>query len=267
MPPPREADAGLIIRAFLDERDGFSPDYVVACPEANIRFLKRVRQLGAPGADADINRTLLNARKAGKLKGKPTEKEYRLPPEFESFIFASEWAVRYLQRQLVKETNQLIALDDLLVDPVLAARFDEIVARLKGGFKPLVGRWAALGLRKKAKSKLAPTDLKVSLERQVPLAELPGQLPSEGGLYLIRADEEAIYINHTDNLRAQFERHRESAGDQIVPDWLMEGKGRVTGVSFVCLPRARPERLRETRINGIAMFRPWLNLLDLDGAA
>jgi hypothetical protein len=264
---PREPEPDLVIRAFLDTRDGYSPDYAVACPEANARFLQRARQLGVGGREADINRLLLNARKASKLKGQPSEKEYRLSSEYEPWIFASEWAMRHLQRLLVKESDRLVALDDILCDPARAARFDEVVARIKPGFAKLDYRWAALGMRKKGKSTPAARDLKVRLERQMTFDDALGGAPHGPGLYLIRCATGAVYVNHATDLRDQIDRHTKLSGEELIPNWLTEGFGRPSGMSYAYLAGITTDKLREVRISGVAEYRPWLNLLDLEGAA
>src|SRR5947209_17626917 len=99
----------------------------------NARFLNRVRELGAVGRDIDGNLRLLNARKAGRLKGVRTGRAFRLPPAFEPWEFISEWATRHLQRLLVRETDRLVALDEILCNPEYAARFDELARRIKPG--------------------------------------------------------------------------------------------------------------------------------------
>jgi hypothetical protein len=260
-------DPRRIVEAFIEVRDGMSADYVIACPEANRRFLDRVRELGLNGDATAINMALVNARKAGRLKRQPSKREYRLPTGVEPWTFASEWAMRHLQRELVRETDRLIALDEILCNPEYAARFDTLVARIKPGFKPLEYRWAALSLRKKGKANPAPNDLSVGLERQVPLVEARKNTPEGPGLYLIRSADRAVFVNHTADLHGQLKRHLEIAGDTLIPGWLLDPVSPADRLSYVCLPGVSADRLREYRITTIAQYRPWLNLLDLEGAA
>jgi hypothetical protein len=51
------------------------------------------------------------------------------------------------------EFDRLPALDELLCNPEWAARFGEIVARIKPGFAPIDYRWAALSFRKRGRNK------------------------------------------------------------------------------------------------------------------
>jgi hypothetical protein len=261
---PRDSiDPKCIVAAFAEVREGMSADYVIASPDANRRFLDRVRELNLNGDAAAINMALLNARKAGRLKGQPTKREYRLPTSIEPWTFASEWAIRHLQRELIRETDRLIALDEILCNPGYAARFDALVVRVKPGFKPLEYRWAALSLRKKGKAKPTPNDLSVGLERRVPLVDARQNMPEGPGLYLICSADQPLYVNHTANLHGQLQRHAEIAGDLLVPAWLLDKVGAVENLSYVYLPNVAPDRLREYRVTAIARYRPWLNLLDL----
>jgi hypothetical protein len=169
-----------------------SPDYVVACPEFNARFLTRVRELGLDAADA---------------------------------------------------------------------------AQIKPGFSPLEYRWAALAVRKKSKAKPDASDVTVSLEREIRIEDAAVALPSDPGLYLFTGPELPLFVNHADDLRSQLGHHLELAGTALIPEWLLGQSGPVSRLSYVALPSIRPDRLREYRITSIARFRPWLNLIDLEGAA
>ena len=183
------------------------------------------------------------------------------------FVFASEWAIRHLQRERLVEANQEPSLDDILCNPELARRFDAVATRIKPGFSSLEYRWAALALRKTGRQKPAPAVVDFPLTVQLNLFDLdPADVPSAPGLYLIQADDRALYVNATDNLREQIKRHYESAGKLLVPDWLAAARGPATRLSFAAVQVSLP-RLKEARIARVAALQPWLNLLDLPGAA
>ena len=221
---------------------------------------------GLDAADVEINQALLNARKASKLKGIKTTREYRLPRTVEPWTFASEWAMRHLQRELVREADRLIALDEILCHPELAARFDALAATIKPGLSPLEYRWVALGLRKKGKANPDADDLSGSLDRELSLDDALNDAPTEPGLYLFSGPDLPIFVNHTNNLRSQLRHHVEASGQQLVPDWLLPQSGPVTRVNYISLPSINNDRLQEFRITTIACHRPWLNLLDVTGA-
>jgi hypothetical protein len=260
-------DTDRIIQAFTEVREGASVDYVIACPEMNTRFLTRVRELGAVGRDIEVNLRLLNARKAGRLKGARTGRSFRLPPVFEPWVFVSEWATRHLQRLLVRETDRLVALDEILCNPEFAARFDELAKRIKAGFSSLEYRWGALGLRKKGKARPDARTLKIEMDQAIPVEEALRSALNEAGLYLLRAGDRSVFINAVPDLRNQLRRHLDLAGKGLVPEWLMDEVGEVDTVACVYLAGATQDILKEVRITSVASCRPWLNLLDLEGTA
>src|SRR5262245_49438259 len=132
-----------VISAFREVRSNESPDVVVASPHLNSRFLRICRDKSVDWPDEKINRTLLNARKAGLLKGlKSTPMRVQNQDQYR---FASEIAVRFLERR------DRIPLDQILCDPLIAAEFDTIAGEIEPGFSVFEYRWAALGLRKKRK--------------------------------------------------------------------------------------------------------------------
>ena len=67
---------GSIIQAYLEVREGFSTDRVVADPALNRRFLNRCRELGATGTDFDLNWALFTARKNRHLTDIPKTKRF-----------------------------------------------------------------------------------------------------------------------------------------------------------------------------------------------
>lgn len=263
-----EIDIVRLLEAFRQVRQGMSADYMVADPKANTRFQEAARALGLRAEPMRLNRALLNARKAGKLKDEPSDRQYRLSGAYEPYVFASEWAVRHLQRELLREINRMPALDELLCHPGWAARFDELAARIKPGFEPIDYRWAVLGMRKKGRCRPAEKTVEMPMQRQLALDSLLGDdLPADPGLYLIRSGERPLYVNWADDLLAQVRRHRELAGDELIPLWLLEGIDRADDLRYVALRGLRARELQEMRIAQVARLEPWLNLLDFGEAA
>ncbi len=115
-----------LIQAYVEVRgeakDKPSTDLVVADPELDRRFLRRCRELGLAGTDYDLNWKLLNARKNSLLSEVPQAKRFSVKNP-DAFEYASELAVRHLQR------TKNVSLDQIICDPELAREFDEF-ARL-----------------------------------------------------------------------------------------------------------------------------------------
>ena len=86
----------LICKAFLATRDGYSPDRVVVDPLLNRLFQKECVLINVTIAVPAINNRLLNARKAGLLKGIKTIERTSFSGE-DDYRYASEIAVRFLE--------------------------------------------------------------------------------------------------------------------------------------------------------------------------
>jgi len=262
--PAEQIDVDRLLAAFREVREGMSADYVVADPKANARFQDAARALGLRVEPMRLNQALLNARKAGKLKGEPSEREYRLDARYAPYVFASEWSVRHLQRELVREMNRMPSLDEILCHPGWASRFDEIAARIKPGFDPIDYRWAAFSLRKQGRARPAAFVPEMQMRRRLTLQQrLFPDIPLEPGLYLIRAAERPLYLDWAQNLAARIDCHRQVAGDHMIPPWLLEGVGAAEVLEYTWLLGYRERQLQEMRIVQVAKLEPWLNLLNV----
>jgi len=214
-----------IIRAFLEVRDGYSTDFVVADPDLNRKFLNRVRQLGGTGTDFELNWTLFDARKSGLISVPTKTRKYTVAGKDE-FEFATEMAICHIRQKLERETGKSISLDKMFCDPELIKQFDAIAALLAPGYSPVEYRWVVMGLRKKA-GRLWKKAAGIScpqferLGRAIDIRTT--NITNEQGLYTIRTDDVALYVGETDNLRHRVEQHFESAqGKSLLPDWLSD---------------------------------------------
>lgn len=201
-----------------------------------------------------------------QLQGEKTMKPYRPPAMMLPYVFASEWAVRHSQRALLVEANREPALDEILCDRKFAARFDLLAARIKPGFSPLEYRWAALGPRKQSRQTPDKASVSPPLNTQLLLDGFdPTNLPELPGLYLIRAPYQPLYVHETENLRDQMTRHLDTAGETLVPDWLLTGIVTPAHVAFTVL--SDRNKLHEARVCSVTELQPWLNLTDLPSTA
>jgi len=207
-----------LIQAFGEVRDGFSADRVVADPDLNRKFLRRCRELGLSGTDYDLNWSLLSARKNRLMSGFPKTKRYTVRGTDE-FEYASELAVRHLQR------SQDVSLDQIICDPDLAREFDKYAMQLAPGYEPLQYRWMALGLRKAGRLQKDKVG-KSGVPELQPLCSVPqlksSSLPTGNGLYLFSSSGTPVFLSHTDNLRHRIERHMDVSGSRGLPGWLWD---------------------------------------------
>ncbi len=207
-----------IIEALDAASDGYSPDRVVADPESNQRFIKECRLRGLENSIEDLNRSLLNLRKAGRLTGRPRAKRTHFSDEDE-YRFASEIAARFLERR------DGISLDAIICNPDKVSDFDQIAARIVPGYSQLQYRWAALGLRKKKKlspeitSRIVPPEdvINMSISEVV-----PDELPTSQGIYLFISSDQLLYVGETENLRKRLKKHLEHSDNKGLARWIWE---------------------------------------------
>jgi site-specific DNA-methyltransferase (adenine-specific) len=208
----------IVRKAYLEIPHDPSPDVVVANPVLNDLFIKACRSLGLVQPAVSLNLSLLNLRKTGALTGIRRSKKVTVENQDE-YVFASEMAIRHL------ECESKTTLDNVLCDPLLAARFDEVAARIAPGYTSFQYRWAALNLRKR--QRLRPellsrvvaatavfackvTDLKIE------------EVPAEQGLYLFFGQSGTLYVGECQSIRKRLAKHLEHSDNKLLARWLWE---------------------------------------------
>jgi hypothetical protein len=230
----------ILRQAFLSTNDGYSPDFVIANPESNQKFLNECRKAGLSQPSAEINSCLLNFRKAGGLQGIQCKRF--LVRGQEAFRFASEVAIRFLERR------DQVTLDQILCDPVRAKEFDTIAATIAPGYPPFEYRWAALNLRKRKKlrpeliGRLVTADLVVTQK----VAGLDLELvPLHPGVYLFIGPSSVLYVGECQNLRKRIAKHVDHSDNKGLARWLWEHGGGELNVEYHVLPAGTPVRARK----------------------
>jgi hypothetical protein len=149
-----------------------------------------------------LNKRLFRIRKAGQLTGivpttRRTESNWS---DVDPYLFASEIA----WSQMAEFSGA--SLDDIICNPSLASRFDEIAKRFAPGYSPLQYRLAALRLRKEAKgidsrAKQIQT-IRWQIEPGIELDSIRAEKQdSEAGLYLVRSNGLPLYVGESLNLK------------------------------------------------------------------
>ena len=224
-----------VLQAFLQVRDGRSPDVVVADPDLNTRFLAACRAAGAEGTDVELNHCLYNLRKQGKLKGQPPSR--RIPSKNQDdYRFAAEIAARFIEKR------DHVTLDRIICDPLLARDFDALAAELAPGFTPFEYRSAALSLRKKRG--LRPEIVgRVIVPEQVLNFRADGlditQIPRQQGIYIFsNVGEGVLYLGEASNLRERIRKHLDHSDRKALARWLWEHGIRDLFLEIHVLPAA-----------------------------
>jgi site-specific DNA-methyltransferase (adenine-specific) len=256
-------DMARIAQAYLEVRDGYSIDRVVADPELDRKLLRRCRDLGLAGTDFELNWRLFNGRKNKWLTDLPKTKNYT-PSRKDEFEFSSEIAIRYVQEQIEARERRHVSLDKIICDPDLAAEFDTIAARLAPGFSPLDYRWVALGVRKAAgryASKAKEARVLSFTDFVSTLSVKASSIPTDQGVYLFRCEDESLFVGETDNLRQRIERHFDTSECQGLPDWLYDRGSRGISLSFVPTPEVSSTERKIIELGTVHRLTPCFNYL------
>jgi len=247
-----------ILQAFLEVRDAYSADKVIADPELDRKFLRRCRELGLAGTDFELNWKLLSERKGSNMSGLSgiiKTRRYSLGKVIDEFEYASELAVRYMQQ------SKNVSLDQIICDPELAEEFDSYAGRISPGFSPLEYMWAALGLRKAGRlgKKVSEFEKISKLEHfgKVTSLEL-AQIPDVSGLYLFSSGDKPVFANHTDNLRHRLDRHIQVSSSGL-PSWLWDAKKEPLEIGVTPLPGVSRSLRQAMELLLVREWKPVLN--------
>jgi site-specific DNA-methyltransferase (adenine-specific) len=252
-----------IAQAYLEVRDGFSIDRVVADPLLDRKFLKRCRELNLLGTDFDLNWKLFNGRKNKFFSDLPPTKNYTVSKK-DDFEFSSEIAVRHVQELVRLRDGESVSLDKIICDPDLVSEFDSVAERLAPGFTPLDYRWVALGVRKAAGrygSKAEKVDLPKFEALKATKSIRATELPTDQGLYLFRCDNESLFVGDTDNLRHRIEKHFDTGGINGLPDWLYDTRSRVVSLGVFPMPNVTSTSRKIVELGAIQRLRPLFNYI------
>ncbi len=195
-----------VAKAFEQTHQGFSIDRVVADPDLDKEFVAACAGLGLAGDSRTWNLLLLRLRKAGRLSQVETLHRTHIPWEqCDPYLFASEIAW-----QSMLDDASATSLDEILCDPLLAARFDGIASRFAPGYRSVDYRWTALQLRKQAKAARSRAAVLAAPDRlgKAVAIDKPGvpDLPEGPGLYVLSEDpasQRNLYVGETLNLRGR----------------------------------------------------------------
>ena len=230
-----------VCNAFKAIAEGFSTDRVIADPDLNQAFLRECREQALTASDEDLNKCLLNARKANHLSDYKTTKQTSFA-DSDDYEFASEMGIRFLERR------DQSTLDQVLCSPKLAAEFDEIAARICPGYSPLQYRWAALALRKKRRLKpehMAHVIQPVQVLNVTVASISQMHIPATQGLYVFFDRTRVLYVGESGNLRKRITKHLEHSDNKGLARWLWDHGSDDLSLEVQVLPEDTSTRSRK----------------------
>ena len=230
-----ETERGVIAAykeiARAENGKGTSADHVLCDPELDARFVAACKKKGIAGNAYAWNRLLLRIRKAGRL---PKVKSSHARITFEAmdaYSFASEIAMQSI------EVDYEMKLDEVLCSPEVAAEFDKTASEFAPGYSSFDYRWAALAIRKRARSAktLAKKHCFEWHQRRLPrrraLAKCDVERFDFPGVYVLSRGKEKLYVGETCSLKDRLRQMLE------VEYW----KG-LEGISVTCETDGEPAR-------------------------
>ena len=217
----------VVTEAFQAVSDGWSSDEVILQEELNASFvahcvaaLKKVKTDSSDQPDvkeSDLNRTLMNLRKAGKLKSKTTK---RKTTDLSSVRHVSEIATRSML------DKHQCSIDRMMCDPELRSEFDEAAKAIDESIDCYAVRKAAFQLRKARRLKpelitriadwgrtVKTLSIKEILDDEKVLNEHPG-------VYIFRDSTGYLYIGQTENLRTRLLKHLDESHNLSLAKYL-----------------------------------------------
>jgi len=192
--------------AFIEVREGRSPEYVICDEQLNAQFLASARCRGVQGSDAEINTELINLRKGKKLNDRPTTRRKKADPNRRRYMNVVSQTVRLLERQFSKN------VDDIICDPITRAQFDAMIQFLSPGSSVFETQYAALSLRKSKQLRPEPVGqvIRAVTSNILSLSTLEDhltELPEKPGVYIFFDEDVTLYAGKADNLRARIDNH------------------------------------------------------------
>jgi predicted GIY-YIG superfamily endonuclease len=194
----------LVRESFREVHEGFSADEVLVRDDLNAAFITRCRKSMPAADETQLNWTLLNLRKAGRLDVPATR---RVNLTHDDYLHAAEIAARLMY------DKHGLSTDRVLCDPQRRREFDEAAQQVAPGTSAYRLRRAALYLRKARRLRpelvlrVAQWDKEVVTMGADEAAGDSKVLPDSPGVYIFRDSTGYLYIGESANLRVRIAGH------------------------------------------------------------
>ncbi len=196
----------VVRRAFEETHAGWSSDELLLQDTLNRRFIRRCLHELPMATTSELNWTLLNLRKAGKLRAKVSQ---RRRDNHQDYRHLAEIAARLLQ------VKHKVSTDRIMCNPGLRAEFNQTARQLANSVDPYLMRKAAFGLRKARQLRpelvlrVADWDRTITTHAARDVARDGGDklLPELPGVYIFRDATGYLYVGESKNLRDRIVKH------------------------------------------------------------
>jgi hypothetical protein len=263
--------AERIICAYQDTAPGCSVDSVLAAEELAAKYHRFCWRYGVGGSPVELNRKLLNLRKAGRLRGAGTYSDElgNVPAEV---TLAAELSLSVMNEGLAVQDR--LTPDDVLTDPRVAREFRAGAQAVAPGYRPVLYTLALLRARKGRRSR-APFSQPLLFEGG-PMLRLAsagvvdtidgGKLPNSGGVFLFNSAPTAMYVGLCDNFRRLWSRIDRRGGIDAFYRLLDPPELDALRLELLPLSLANQSSLDYMKSFILAALRPRYNLASVRGA-
>lgn len=214
----RTKTVDVVRRAYLANYDGWSTDEVLLQDALNQKFLAECFKELPEAKPAELNWSLLNARKAGKLRGTKVTK--RRHDDHAKYQHLAEVVARSCQDKFKVST------DRIMCDAKMRAAFDAMSKRVAPKIDAYLLRKAAFALRKARRlrpeliPRIADWGREISNYSAASLQADVEQIPTSPGIYIFRDRTGYLYIGEAVNLRKRLSDHLNQSDRQSLANYL-----------------------------------------------
>jgi len=213
----------IVTETFQQMHDGWSSDEVILQDELNESFVSKCESAAAESeeladaAQVDWNWTLMNLRKAGKLKSK-TVKRNTIDLSNVSHI------AEIVARSLIDQHQ--CSIDRLICDAQFRSDFNAAAKEIDSSIDTYAVRKAAFQLRKARKlkpeliSRIADWGRTIESYSISEILEQPTVLNEHPGIYIFRDSSGYLYIGQTENLRDRLQKHLDQSHNLSLAKYL-----------------------------------------------
>ncbi len=234
----------VVTQAFHEVHDGWSTDEVILKDSLNEAFIRHCRRSLPDVDESQLNWTLLNLRKAGRLEVKATK---RASLRHDDYFHAAEIAARFMY------DKYRLSTDGVMCDPKLRSEFDKVAQAAAPDVTAYRLRKAAFSLRKARKLRPELVARVADWDRQIisipanKIVKDAGIVPTNPGVYIFRDASGYLYIGESADLRARVSKHLDDSDRKSLAHYLWKGGLENVTVELHAFDPDSNARLKEMR--------------------
>ncbi len=210
--PLTDETRDAILDAFAEVAGGHSSDHLLCDPDMSASFAKACKRRSIAGDARMWHSFLLRLRKSGDLPRATVKNPRTSWSDMDPYHAAAEAAMKLVA------IDYAMTLDEMLCSGAASAEFDRLAEMFAPGFTPFQYRWAAMALRKRARTKRfqqaaadqSPHWQNAAMPKPITILDktISDKAASKsefGGVYELANEDEVIYVGESDDVRGRLE--------------------------------------------------------------